>query len=39
MFLSPPPPSVHAIIVVTLLLAVVFPAWAAFIDHHRRVIA
>lgn len=34
---SPPPPSVNAIIVVTLLLAVVLPAWSAVIDRHRRV--
>jgi hypothetical protein len=36
---SPPPPSVNAIIVVTLLLAVMLPAWSAVIDRHRRVIA
>jgi hypothetical protein len=33
--LSPPPPSVGAIIVVSLLLAPILPAWAAWIDRHR----
>lgn len=32
---SPPPPSVGAIIAVTLLLAPVLPAWAAWIERHR----
>jgi hypothetical protein len=35
---SPPPPSVNAIIVVSLMVAAIFPLWAAFIDRHRRVI-
>jgi hypothetical protein len=33
---SPPPPSVTAIIVVTLLLAPILPAWAEWIERHRR---
>jgi membrane-bound metal-dependent hydrolase YbcI (DUF457 family) len=33
---SPPPPSVRAVIVVTLLLAPILPAWAAWIERHRR---
>jgi hypothetical protein len=32
---SPPPPSVNAVIAVTLLLAPILPAWAAWIDRHR----
>ena len=33
--LSPPPPSATAIAAVGLLMAVVFPAWAGWIDRHR----
>jgi uncharacterized membrane protein YoaK (UPF0700 family) len=33
---SPPPPSVTAIVVVGLVMAVVLPLWAAWIDRHRR---
>ena len=32
---SPPPPSVGAVIAVTLLLAPILPAWAAWIERHR----
>jgi hypothetical protein len=32
---SPPPPSVGAVIIVTLLLAPILPAWAAWIERHR----
>jgi membrane-bound metal-dependent hydrolase YbcI (DUF457 family) len=33
---SPPPPSVAAVIAVTLLLAPILPAWAAWIERHRE---